>query len=135
MNGYEQRPTGPEAPAMTVGQWIRHHIDNLTGTEQYTIDSYNRYLRMAVASALDHAHKKGLPKKMFELLGGRLTGRLAVSFIPSRTQTADSTVAWTPEPAPLLAHSVVYADGGSKWVPGSSSFVALRLAPQRGRSR
>ena len=83
---------------MTVGQWIRHHIDNLTGTEQYTIDSYNRYLRMAVASALDHAHKKGLPKKMFELLGGRLTGRLAVSFIPSRTQTADSTVAWTPEP-------------------------------------
>jgi hypothetical protein len=72
-----------------------------------------------------------LPKKMFEVLGGRLTGSLAVSFIPSRTQTADSTLAWTPEPAPLLAHAVVYADGGSKWVPGSSSFVELRLAPQR----
>jgi hypothetical protein len=27
-----------------------------------------------------------------------LKRHVAVSFIPSRTQTADSTVAWTPEP-------------------------------------
>ncbi|KLO25866.1 integrase [Mycolicibacter heraklionensis] len=34
--------TGPE---MTVAQWVRHHIDHLTGVEQYTLDVYNRYLR------------------------------------------------------------------------------------------
>jgi hypothetical protein len=72
-----------------------------------------------------------LPKQMFELLGGRLTGSLAVSFIPSRTQTSHPTTVWTPEPGPLLAHAVVYADGGTTWVPGSTSFVELRLAPRR----
>jgi integrase len=28
----------------TVAEWVRHHIDHLTGLEQYTIDTYNRYL-------------------------------------------------------------------------------------------
>lgn len=32
------------ATEMTVAQWVRHHIDHLTGVEQYTIDCYNRYL-------------------------------------------------------------------------------------------
>jgi hypothetical protein len=45
-----------------------------------------------------HLAGERLPKKMFELLGGRLTGGLPLVFIPSRTQTADSRVAWTPEP-------------------------------------
>jgi hypothetical protein len=70
-----------------------------------------------------------LPKEMFELLGGRLTGSLAVSFIPSRKQTSDTTP-WHPEPGPLLGHAVVYADDEKKWVPGSSSFVELTLKPQ-----
>lgn len=29
---------------MTVVGWVRHHIDHLTGKEQYTIDKYNEYL-------------------------------------------------------------------------------------------
>jgi hypothetical protein len=74
-----------------------------------------------------------LPKAMFELLGGRLTGSVAVSFIPSRSQTAStvsSSEAWTPQSAPLLAHAVVYTDEGSKWIPNSSDFVELSLSPR-----
>jgi hypothetical protein len=74
-----------------------------------------------------------LPKAMFELLGGRLTGSLAVSFIPSRSQSAtqgDATSAWTPQPARVLAHAVVYADEGTRWVPNSSDFVELLLTPR-----
>lgn len=34
----------PERKPLTVAQWVRHHIDHLTGVEQYTIDKYNAYL-------------------------------------------------------------------------------------------
>jgi hypothetical protein len=70
-----------------------------------------------------------LPKAMFELLGGRLTGSLAVSFIPSRPQSSVAAREWTPQAAPLLGHAVVYVDHGKKWVPGSSAFVELSLSP------
>jgi integrase len=30
---------------LTVEQWVRHHIDHLTGVEQYTKDKYEAYLR------------------------------------------------------------------------------------------
>lgn len=43
-----------------------------------------------------------LPKDMFELLGGSMTGSVAVSFIPSRTQSSDPAASWTPQPAPML---------------------------------
>jgi integrase len=29
--------------AMTIGEWLRRHIDHLTGCEQKTLDDYNRY--------------------------------------------------------------------------------------------
>ncbi|OBG75342.1 MULTISPECIES: site-specific integrase [unclassified Mycobacterium] len=47
LHGYEIRTDDP-APAMTVAQWVRRHIDNLTGVEQYTLDSYERYLRQDI---------------------------------------------------------------------------------------
>lgn len=37
---------------LTVGQWVRRHIDHLTGVEQYTIDVYERYLANDIAPAL-----------------------------------------------------------------------------------
>lgn len=45
MNGYEIRRDEPKAAPLTVGQWLRRHIDQLTGVEQKTTDDYNRYLR------------------------------------------------------------------------------------------
>jgi hypothetical protein len=73
-----------------------------------------------------------LPRAMFELLGGRLTGSLAVSFIPSRSQTTPTMTdqAWAPHAAPLLAHAGVYADNSTRWIPGSSDFVELTLTPR-----
>lgn len=44
MHGIDPNPRGP-ADVMTVAAWVRHHIDHLTGVEQYTIDKYNEYLR------------------------------------------------------------------------------------------
>lgn len=52
MNGYEVRPTGLEASAITVADWIRRYIDNLTGVEQYTLDCYERFLRQDIAPTL-----------------------------------------------------------------------------------
>ena len=51
MNGYEIRRDEPKA-ALTVAQWCRHHIDHLTGVEQYTLDCYERYLRQDIAPLL-----------------------------------------------------------------------------------
>jgi hypothetical protein len=36
---------------LTVAQWIRHHIDHLTGVEQYTIDKYEAYLKNDITPA------------------------------------------------------------------------------------
>lgn len=44
MHGIKANPR-KDANALTVAQWVRHHIDHLTGIEQYTIDKYNEYLR------------------------------------------------------------------------------------------
>ncbi|MDD7813638.1 tyrosine-type recombinase/integrase [Mycobacterium sp. CSUR Q5927] len=44
----ERNPRGNATASeseMTVAQWVRHHIDHLTGVEQYTLDVYERYLR------------------------------------------------------------------------------------------
>jgi hypothetical protein len=69
-----------------------------------------------------------IPKEMFERLGGRLTGSLAVSFIP--TAAGDAT-AWEPMALPMLAHAVVYAEGEHSWVPAQNKFVELTLSPKR----
>lgn len=67
-----------------------------------------------------------LPRSMFEFLGGRITGSIAVTV----TQTA-ATVAT----GNLLAHaSVITDDGVSHWVPGvepntSAEFLRLPITP------
>lgn len=75
-----------------------------------------------------------LPKKLFEVLGGRLTGSVAVTFVPARRQaegyknaTANTEV---PRPADLLAHAVVLGPGGPIWAPSDvEQFVRLRVTP------
>jgi hypothetical protein len=68
-----------------------------------------------------------LPKAMFATLGSRLTGSLALSFVPCRKQ---GTAEWVPEPLPALAHAVIYADGKQYWAPASNDFVELTIAPR-----
>jgi hypothetical protein len=86
--------------------------------------------KVTVPPAAKHGVMQGvvwaIPREMFELLGGRLTGSLAVSFVP----TADPrNEAWHPRPLPLLAHAVVYADGQMTWVPAQNRFIEMPLSP------
>lgn len=87
--------------------------------------------KVTVPAAHSHGVMQGgvwaIPKEMFELLGGRLTGSLAVSFIPTAVTGRE---AWQPQPLPLLAHAVVYADGDASWVPAQNQFVGLLLSPK-----
>jgi hypothetical protein len=74
-----------------------------------------------------------LPKSMFAELGGRLTGSVAVSFIPDHEQTADlvATEAAQPEQQALLAHAVIYGpDGDEHWAPSKTSFIRLAVKPR-----
>lgn len=76
-----------------------------------------------------------LPASMFKELGGRITGSLAVSFIPDHKQTPGEVRSETalPEPQDLLSHAVVYDPDGHEhdhWAPADRRFVRLRLAPR-----
>jgi hypothetical protein len=87
--------------------------------------------KVTIPAAHSHGVMQGvvwvIPKEMFELLGGRLTGSLAVSFIPT---AAPAEEAWQPHPLALLAHAAVYADGETSWVPAQNQFVELLLSPK-----
>lgn len=62
---------------MTLGEWLTHHIDHLTGVEQKTIDDYRRYVRMDLAMLTDIPLAKlqeedvALWVKHLETTGGR----------------------------------------------------------------
>ena len=76
-----------------------------------------------------------LPPSMFQELGGRLTGSLALTLIPDRKQSIGqpSDVSSDPQPQDLLAHAVVYSPEGhdqDHWAPAIDSFVHLRIAPR-----
>jgi hypothetical protein len=71
-----------------------------------------------------------LPQSVFTRLGSRITGSLALSFIPAHMQDPDSVLkeAAPPKPAALEAHAVVYGRENKKfWAPGPGSGKWLRL--------
>lgn len=74
-----------------------------------------------------------LPKRVFTDLGGRITGSLAVSFIPTIRQLRNQVTEAKPAPqvASLQAHAVVYGpDQTHYWAPGKEDFIELALEPQ-----
>jgi hypothetical protein len=103
------------------------------GSVPQGVKGFNWYVeKVTFGPGADHGVMQGvvwaLPKPMFELLGGRLTGSLALSFIPSQSQSRAGEI-WTPEALPMLAHAVVYAAGKEQWVPAKNKFVELKLTP------
>ncbi len=97
------------------------------------VKGFNWYAeKVTFGAAANHGVMQGvgwaLPKRMFELMGGRLTGSIALSFVPSQSQE-DPSREWAPEPLPMLAHAVVYADGKEHWAPAKNKFVELTLRP------
>src|ERR1700691_1996837 len=87
--------------------------------------------KVTVPPAARHGVMQGvvwaIPREMFEHLGGRLTGSLALSFVPS---AAVGQTQWEAQTLPLLAHAAVYADGETSWVPAQNQFVELPLSPR-----
>lgn len=74
-----------------------------------------------------------IPRAVFQRLGGRLTGSLAVSFIPARIQGDVGSADYGC--AELIAHAVVYgASGNEWWVPSGEEpgrkFLQLKVSPQ-----
>ena len=87
--------------------------------------------KVTVPPAAHHGVMQGvvwaIPKEMFEHLGGRLTGSLALSFVPS---AAVGQTPWEAQTLPMLAHAAVYADGETSWVPAQNQFIQLPLSPK-----
>lgn len=48
MHGVDPGPRSKPVAPLTVAGWVRRHIDDLTGVEQSSLDSYERYLRMDI---------------------------------------------------------------------------------------
>ena len=69
-----------------------------------------------------------LPKNMFIELGGRLTGSLAVSFIPAPQQGEKEAT----KGAPLRLQAVVCSkdNPAEEWAPSSRSFIDLWVDPR-----
>ncbi len=76
-----------------------------------------------------------ISRAAFDRLGGRLTGSLAVSFLPARSQEPDRVRDLPPyQEADLLAHAGVFGHSQARWLPDKDEsghrFVHLRVAPQ-----
>ncbi len=71
-----------------------------------------------------------LPRKMFELLGGRLTGSLAVSFIPDLRQKPGEIATSLPDPQPqtISCHASIRGPK-DHWAPGINKFIHLMVVP------
>lgn len=73
-----------------------------------------------------------LPKKLFSELGGRLTGSIAVSFMPTHAQqnsvfTAKNIAFQTKS---IRLHACVFGHQNKPtWAPGEHKFIHLRLKP------
>ena len=76
--------------------------------------------------------KWNIPKKMFQKLGGRLTGSLAVCFIPSQVQRSIEDIQGKEVylTQPILAHAVLNRSHHHPiYLPSQSEFVELHIAP------
>ena len=102
------------------------------GTVPQGVKGFDWYVeKVTVPPAHSHGLMQGvgwaIPREMFELLGGRLTGSLAVSFVPTSSAAGE---VWQPQSLPLLPHAAVFADGETVWVPAQNRFVELLLSPK-----
>ena len=110
------------------------------GTVPPTTKGYNWYVdKVTTGASSAKGVRQGvmwsIPRTMFESLGGRLTGSLAVSFIPCRQQGQEGD--WAPRAGDLACHAGVFEKDrlpGEKpkehWLPSRSTFVSLSITPK-----
>jgi hypothetical protein len=121
-------------PGVGVAAPILSAVSKLqVGNVPQGVKGFNWFVeKVTVPASAQHGVMQGvvwaIPRDMFELLGGRLTGSLALSFVP--TAAASEPSPWQARTLPMLAHAVVYSDGGNSWVPAQNKFVELPLSPR-----
>lgn len=73
-----------------------------------------------------------LPQSIFEELGSRLTGSIAVFFHPAQAQRPDRKPVEAPtiERRAVLAHAVVHGPKRREWVPGEQEHIELFVEPR-----
>lgn len=76
-----------------------------------------------------------LPQSVFTRLGSRITGSLALSFIPAHIQADDTALKQPPAPRPaaIQAHAVIYGlDNKKIWAPGpgTDDWLSLLVEPE-----
>lgn len=115
------------APALTAVSKLQ------LGAVPQDVKGFDWYVeKVTVPAARGHGVMQGvmwaIPKEMFEMLGGRLNGSLAVTFFPTATASQQS-----PElrALPLLAHAAVYSAGTATWVPARNKFLEMPLTPRQ----
>jgi hypothetical protein len=75
-----------------------------------------------------------LPQSVFTRLGSRITGSLALSFIPAHIQEPGTALKQpvAPQPAAIQAHAVIYGPDNKKlWAPGpgTNEWLCLTVEP------
>ena len=107
------------------------------GNVPLAVRGFGWYVEKVTIGSPEHGLMQGivwaLPREMFEALGGRLTGSVAVSLVATQdapTQDALERVPYAPGEAAVLAHACVYADNGEFWAPrAKNEFVELPIRP------
>ena len=108
------------------------------GNVPSSADGYNWYVEKVTTGARSKVGVMqgvmwSIPRTMFESLGSRLTGSLAVSFIPNKRQGSRD---WAPKAGDLVGHAGVFEkarlpgmEAPEHWVPSKTAFVRLSIAP------
>jgi hypothetical protein len=103
-----------------------------------TAKGYNWYVdKVTTGSSSQQGVRQGvmwsIPRTMFESLGGRLTGSLAVTFIPCKKQDQPD---WSIQKGDLCCHAGVFEkarlpgeQAKGHWAPSQNSFVRLSIEP------
>jgi hypothetical protein len=104
------------------------------GSVPQGVKGFGWYVEKVTFGSSKHGLMQGvcwtLPATMLHLLGGRLTGSIALSFVPASRQSEESR-AWEPTPASILAHASISPKGERpKWVPANNQFIELQVSPK-----
>lgn len=122
---------GVEAATALVSAIAKMEINNVPQVEGFAW--HVRKVTRRVGTEVLQGIRWTLPKQLFCVLGGRLTGSIAVSFLPARVQQqgVDMTGDVTLQPGAILLHALVFdPHKGPIWIPGEHEFIHLQLAPR-----
>jgi len=124
-------PTPVSAFFLALSMVTKLHINTVPPTEgfRWSVNKVTGHSEFGLTQGV----RWSIPKKMFRELGGRLTGSLAISFIPSQSQQQQTDFDRQPifRPQPILARAVVHCPDEPIFLPGPDykQCIQLSIAP------